>query len=189
MLLTNKVRSIKWVHRLVRSILMVYRRRRFGLKSVHPTFYMARGCSIANDLIAKEYSFMNIGCVLDSRVELGRYAMLAPYVAIVGGDHLFSKPGVPVIFSGRPSLQQTVIEDDAWVGFGAIIIAGTRIGRGAIVGAGAVVTRDIAPYEIHAGVPAKKIGERFNCAGDRAKHDEMLLGPVITGDFCRPLSE
>jgi acetyltransferase-like isoleucine patch superfamily enzyme len=169
---------------------MVYRRWRFGLKHVHSTFYMARGCSIATDLVAKEYSFMNIGCVLDSKVELGRYAMLAPYVAIVGGDHAFSIPELPVIFSGRPNqIRTTIIEDDAWIGFGAIILAGVRIGRGAIVGAGSVVTKDIPPYEICAGVPARKIGERFADPADRARHDEMLTGPVVTGDFCRPLSD
>ena len=87
--LRRTLRSIPWAYRIARRLLMAYRRWRFGLKHVHSTFYMARGCSIATDLVAKEYSFVNIGCVLDSKVELGRYAMLAPYVAIVGGDHLF----------------------------------------------------------------------------------------------------
>jgi acetyltransferase-like isoleucine patch superfamily enzyme len=148
---------------------------------------MARGCSITCDLVAKEYSFINIGCVLDSKVELGRYVMLAPYVAIVGGDHLFSIPGLPIIFSGRPEgVQVTIIEDDVWIGFRATILAGVRIGRGAIVGAGSVVTKDIPPYEIYAGVPAHKIGERFIVETDRLRHDVMLHGPVIDGQFCPP---
>ena len=185
--LSHKLRSIEWVHRLVRWTLMVYRRWHFGLKHVHSTFYMARGCSIASDLVAREYSFMNIGCVLDSKVELGRYAMLAPYVAIVGKDHIFSIPGLPIIFSGRPERPPTtIIEDDVWIGFRATILAGVRIGRGAIVGAGSVVTKDIPPYEIHAGVPAHKIGERFIGGADRLRHDSMLDGPVIDGQFCPP---
>lgn len=51
--------------------------------------------------------------------------------------------------------QEIVIEDDAWIGAGAIILPGVRIGRGAVIGAGAVVTRDIPEYSIAVGVPAK----------------------------------
>ena len=185
--LSHKLRSIDWIHRLGRWTLMVYRRWHFGLKHVHSTFYMARGCSIASDLIAKEYSFMNIGCVLDSKVELGRYAMLAPYVSIIGGDHIFSIPGFPIIFSGRPEgVRPTIIEDDVWIGFRATILAGVRIGRGAIVGAGSVVTKDIPPYEIYAGIPAHKIGERFVVGADRLRHNAMLDGPVVEARFCPP---
>lgn len=187
--LNRTLRSVNWVSRVARMVLMIYRRWYFGLKDVHATFYMAKGCSIPSTLVAKEYSFINIGCVLDSKVEIGRYSMLAPYVAIVGRDHVFSSPGTPIIFSGRPTPKETTIEDDAWIGFGAIIMAGTRIGRGAIVGAGSVVTKDIPPFEIHAGVPAKKIGERFPNPEDRAKHAEMLSGSIFKGEFCSPPSD
>jgi acetyltransferase-like isoleucine patch superfamily enzyme len=148
---------------------------------------MARGCLVSRDLIAHEYSFLNIGCIIGPKVELGRYVMLGPYVSIVGNDHVTSKPGVPIIFSGRPPLKGTVIEDDAWVGFGATILAGVRIGRGAIIGAGSVVTKNVPPYEVHAGVPANKIGERFATEGDRLRHDAMLGSPVVVGHYCPPI--
>jgi len=148
---------------------------------------MARSCLVVSDLVAHEYSFLNIGCILGPKVELGRYVMLGPYVSIVGNDHVISKPGVPIIFSGRPHQKETVIEDDAWIGFGAIIMAGVRIGRGAIIGAGAVVTKSVPPYEIHAGVPAQKIGERFMTQADRLRHDAMLDAPVVVGRFCSPI--
>lgn len=163
---------------------MAYRRRVAGLRQVHPTFYMARGCSVSRDLVALEYSFLNIGCILGPRVRLGRYAMLGPYVAIVGNDHVTSKPGVPIIFSGRPDPLPTIIEDDAWIGFGAVIMAGVQIGRGAIIGAGSVVTKSVPSYEIHAGVPAKKIGERFTDREDRLRHDSLLDGPAVAGRYC-----
>lgn len=167
---------------------MALRRRYFGLHKVHPTFYMARGCRVPKDLVAQEYSFINIGCVLDVQVELGRYAMLAPHVAIIGGDHIHDIPGVPIIFTGRPQRPPvTVIGADAWIGFGVIILAGVSIGRGAIVGAGSVVTKDVPPYEIHAGTPSRKIGERFSTSTEREKHEQMLLGPVVNGGFCTPL--
>ena len=184
----NKLRSIPWIYQFVRQSLMAYRRWRFGLKHVHPTFYMAGGCCVTSDLVAREHSFINIGCILGPRVSLGRYTMLAPRVALVGDDHLVSTPGVPIIFSGRPCIKETIIEDDAWIGYGAIIIAGVRIGRGAIVGAGSVVTKNIPSYEIHAGVPARKIGERFPEEDDRRRHDAMLDGTIVDGQHCPPIS-
>lgn len=165
---------------------MLYRRRRFGLRHVHPTFYLARGARVSRDLVAHEYSFINIDCIVGSKVELGRYAMLAPRVSIAGDDHIFSVPGTPIIFSGRPELRRTVIEDDAWIGQCAIIMAGVRIGRGAIVAAGAVVTKDVPPYEIHAGVPARCIGDRFPNEKERLQHDQMLSGEIVEGRFCPP---
>jgi acetyltransferase-like isoleucine patch superfamily enzyme len=162
---------------------MAWRRFRYGLKNVHPTFYMVAGAQVPPDLVAKEYSFVNVGCVLGAGVELGRYVMLAPNVGIVGADHRTDVPGMPVIFAGRPQLKRTVIEDDAWIGYGAIIMQGVRVGRGAIVAAGAIVTKDVPPYEIHAGIPAKKIGERFPDPDDRKRHDAMLDGPTVHGTF------
>ncbi|HXJ71426.1 MAG TPA: acetyltransferase, partial [Candidatus Dormibacteraeota bacterium] len=68
-----------------------------------------------------------------------------------------------------------------------ILLAGVRIGRGAIVAAGAVVTREVPPYEIHAGVPARKIRDRFATETDRQLHDKMLDEPARRRDFCPAL--
>ena len=83
--------------------------------------------------------------------------------------------GVPLCFSGRAGLHetQTVIEDDAWIGHGAILMSGVRIGRGAIVAAGSVVTKDVPRYAIVGGVPAKVIRYRFNEEQQR-EHDRVL---------------
>jgi acetyltransferase-like isoleucine patch superfamily enzyme len=59
-----------------------------------------------------------------------------------------------------------------------------RIGRGAVVAAGAVVTKDVAPYTIVAGLPAVKIGNRFLADADQAAHDAMLGRPAVGGDYC-----
>lgn len=171
----------------LRSWLMSWRRRVRGLRNVHPTFYMAGSARISADLIAHEYSFVNIDCLVGPRVTLGRYAMLAPEVVIVGGDHRTDVVGSPIIFSGRPELPRTTIGADAWIGFRAIVMAGVNIGRGAIVAAGAVVTKDVPAYEIHAGVPAKKIGVRFESEADRARHDAMLNGTAKRGEYPQPL--
>jgi len=174
-----------WLWRAGRAAIMNVRRRRFGLRSVSKTFYLAGGATVSHDLIAHEFSYVGPDCLIGPGVELGRYAMLGPRVCIVGDDHNFSKPGTPIIFSGRPTLRRTRVEADAWVGCGAVLMAGTTIGRGAIVAAGAVVTKDVPPYEIHGGVPARKIAERFASIEEREAHDRMLAGPPQRGDFCR----
>lgn len=187
MTLSNRLRRHKWIRNAYRSVAMVLKRRRYGLRNVHSTFYMSGHSDVSRDLVAHEHSFINEGCAIGPRVELGRYAMLGPRVAVVGGDHRIDRPGVPMVFAGRPTLKTTVVEADAWVGFGAILLAGVRIGRGAIVAAGAVVTRDVPAYEVHGGVPARKISERFPDANDRALHDAVLDGPPVTGDLTAPL--
>ena len=185
--LRSRLRSLRWLYRFQRSIRCRIGQRRYGLKHVHPTFYIIRPIRVSPDLIAGAHSFVNEGCRIWPNVELGRYVMLGPNVAIVGGDHLFDKPGVPMVFSGRAELKKTTIEEDAWLGYGVTVITGVRIGRGAIVAACAVVTKDVPPYEIWGGIPARKIGERFSSSKDRAKHDEMLAGPLYEGEFCGPM--
>jgi len=160
-----------------------YQKWRYSLKHVHSTFFVLSGSLISRDLVAHEYGFIGKGCWIGPQVELGPYVMLGPRVAIIGGDHLFDKPGVPMIFSGRPQLHRTIIEADVWVGYGAIIMAGVRIGRGAIIAAGAVVTQDIPGYEIWGGVPARKIRERFTSQEERELHDQMLNQPPTMGEF------
>ena len=107
--------------------------------------------------------------------------MLAPEVTILGGDHLTDIPGTPTIFSGRPEVPKTIVGDDVWIGFRAVINAGIRIGNGAIVAAGAVVTKDVEPYTIIGGVPARQIGQRFPRLEDRAIHERALSGPLLVG--------
>ncbi len=182
--LKRKARQLRWVYNLRRKLLMAYRRRRYGLKHVHPTFYIGGPAAISPDLRADAYSYVGVGCRLGPGVSLGKYVMLGPHVAILGNDHQFDKPGVPIIFSGRPEFRRTFVEDDAWLGYNVTVIAGARIGRGAIVAAGAVVTKDVPPYEIHGGIPARKIMDRFSSPEQREQHDRMLSEPAQRGDYC-----
>ena len=187
MTLIDRLRRVGWVRQGYRRVSMAVRRLRYGLDHVHPTFYMSGESRVASDLVAGEYSFIGYGCHIGPAVELGPYVMFGPRVAIVGGDHVFDLPGTPIIFSGRPVLPRTVVEADAWVGYGAIILAGVRIGRGAIIAAGAVVSKDVPPYEIHGGVPARRIGTRFEDSAARQRHDAMLAAPPRAGRLTGPL--
>jgi acetyltransferase-like isoleucine patch superfamily enzyme len=68
----------------------------------------------------------------------------------------------------------TVIGDDVWIGFGAIVMSGVNISDGTIIAAGSVVTHDTEPYSIYAGVPAKKIRDRFDSEEDLQRHIKQL---------------
>ena len=73
----------------------------------------------------------------------------------------------------RDSRDEIRIGDDVWIGFNATILSGVSIGRGAIVAAASVVTKDVEPYAIVAGNPARKIGERLD-EGRRVEHESLL---------------
>ena len=73
--------------------------------------------------------------------------------------------------------QDVVIEDDVWVGTGAIILKGVRVGRGSIVGAGAVVVQDVPPYSVVGGCPAKVISTHFASTDQILQHEALLYDP------------
>ena len=134
---------------------------------------MSKRCKISKDLEAKEYSYIGPRCIIYPKVKIGKYSMLANEVQIIGGDHVYNNPNLPIIFSGRETIKSTEIGDDCWIGARCTILVGVKIGNGAIVAAGSVVTKDIEPYTINAGIPAKKIKMRFT-EKDIAIHKEML---------------
>lgn len=143
------------------------------LKHTDPTFLVGGYSRISKDLIASSYSYVGPDCLISSGVEIGMYTLIGPRVMILGNDHVYNIPDKPVIFSGRPEFKRTIIGSDVWVGAGAIIMCGVKIGDGAIVGAGAVVTKDIPAYWIVGGVPAKQIRKRFN-SEQQCLHEKML---------------
>lgn len=102
------------------------------------------------------------GCVLyaSTRLAIGADTMLAAQCYVGGGRYVVhGRTDLPIIEQPEPR-QGVVIEDDCWLGAGVIVIDGVRIGRGSVVAAGAVVTRDVEPYSIMAGVPARRISSR-----------------------------
>ena len=102
---------------------------------------------------------INRGCRLN-RVSIGDYVMLGPEVFVIGQLHKTDDVVVPMVDQGEYTKEPTSIDDDVWVGARAVIMPGVRVGKGSIVGAGAVVTRDVDPYTIVGGVPAKLIRRR-----------------------------
>jgi acetyltransferase-like isoleucine patch superfamily enzyme len=154
---------LRWKKKAAFMWLMRWRGYRF--KSVGKGFFCLGTHSQfkKNAVCAGDFVFINRNARISANVEIGPFVLFAANVAIVGADHEIDRLGVPMRFSNRAAIDErlTVIEDDVWVGHGAIIMAGTRIGRGAVIAAGAVVTKDVPPYAIVGGVPAKIIRYRF----------------------------
>ncbi len=99
------------------------------------------------------------GIVAHQSVELGNDVWLGQHVFITDGNHGYDDLDAP-IGSQKGTVEPVSIGDNSWIGHGAIILAGSHIGRNAIVAAGAVVRGDVPDYSIAAGVPAK-IVRRF----------------------------
>ena len=94
-------------------------------------------------------------------VTIGDRVYTSPMTQLIAVNHVFDDINRPFIEQGITA-QGIVVEDDVWLGSSAVITDGVRIGRGAVIAAGAVVTRDVAPYTVVGGVPARiirKVGE------------------------------
>lgn len=112
------------------------------------------GISIGRDSLIGEYSVIRGqgGVVIGDRV------YTSPFTQIIAVNHVFDDPTRPFVDQGITA-EGIVIEDDVWLGASAVITDGVRIGKGAVVAAGAVVTRDVPPHTVVGGVPARVLRE------------------------------
>lgn len=125
----------------------------------------ARSLKIGDDVYVGKF------CSIQCSGTIGNGVLIANNVGIVGrSDHDITEIGVHIrqaAWVGNTDRladdpkNKITIGDDVWIGFGAIVLSGVDVGRGAVVAAGAVVTRDVPAYAIVAGNPARLIGERF----------------------------
>lgn len=113
--------------------------------------------------------------------EVGDKVLIAPFVAFVNSDdHVSDVVGKAMWDSGRGDKHRIVVEDDVWIGQGAIVLSPARVGRGAIVAAGSVVTHDVPPYAIVGGNPARLLKMRFT-PDQIVEHERILRGDVAAG--------
>jgi len=115
---------------------------------------------------------INPNCMFDSRggkISIGNYVDIAPEVNIWTLEHDPQSPDF------KTKGGDVIIEDYVWIGNRAVILPNVRVGQGAVVATGAVVTKDVEPYTIVGGVPAKKIGDRNKEQNPRKKYKPFLL--------------
>ncbi len=170
-----KMNPIKRILRRFRMWILLTFRYKFVV--VGKEFYIGARTHIRPNCVSVgDYSFIGENCRIASHVTIGNWVMVASNVSMVGGDHRFRDVGVPSICSGRDVNKEIVIEDDVWIGNGAMIMHGVRIGEGAIVAAGSLVARDVPAYSIVGAKPAEIIAQRFDeedCRKHRLAMEEL----------------
>ena len=121
--------------------------------------------------------------VKGKKLKIGNYCSIAANVVfMLGLEHRMDKLStypfmvklLKIYRTEAVSKGDIIVDDDVWIGYGATILSGVHIGQGAVIAAGAVVTKDIPPYAIAAGVPAKVMKYRFN---------EKLIEELLKVDF------
>jgi acetyltransferase-like isoleucine patch superfamily enzyme len=147
---------------------------------------LAAGCYVGRHVELGPAGEIRIGsdtsiqdrCILLGVISIGRYCTLAPNIYASSGRHYFDLEPASLIrdqdarASCDPQLaahhhRPVVVEDDCWLGINSVIMPGVTVGKGAVVGAGAVVTRDVEPYAVMVGSPAKPIRKRLEFSPPR----------------------
>lgn len=142
--------------------------------SIAKNFHAGRGVVLwaKNDIKIGQNFYIGRYSQIECDTQIGDNVIFANYVALVGRyDHHYHQIGRPirlasqirdVDYNWKGLDSKIIIEDDVWIGYGTIIVSGVKIGRGSIIAAGSVVTKDVIPYSIVGGNPAKFIKYRFS---------------------------
>lgn len=124
-------------------------------------------------------------CTLQADMEIGNNIDIANNVGLIGKyDHDYSKVGVSIkdapwigedSYDFKGKNQKIIIEDDVWIGFGAIVFTGVKIHRGAIVAAGSIVTKNVPPYAIVGGNPARDFRSALHRKRNQITRRDLVL--------------
>ena len=156
----------------------------------HNTTRLGMLCNVNNITVGK-YTYGNINLHdfgSDVKLEIGHYVSIADDVHfLVAGNHSFDgistfpmKTKVLGMAAESTTKGPIIVEDDVWIGRNVTVLSGVRIGKGAVIGAGAVVTKDVPPYSICCGIPARVVKYRF---------DEETIKALQSIDFAKLTEE
>jgi acetyltransferase-like isoleucine patch superfamily enzyme len=120
---------------------------------------------LSGENIIGEYSYIGFNCIL-TKSTIGRYCSIANNVSIGIGEHKIDRVSTNSIFYKDPfktlTEKECIIGNDVWIGSNVIIRRGVTVGNGSIIGSNSFVNKDVKPFEIVAGSPAKHIKMRFS---------------------------
>jgi acetyltransferase-like isoleucine patch superfamily enzyme len=119
------------------------------------------------DILIGDHANLGFNCEIfsASKVRVGKSILMAAYTYLVGGDHLYDRVDIPVLEQGRTA-RGIDVDDHVWLGTHVVVSDGSRIGRDAIIGAGAVVVGEIPEFAIATGIPARVVRDRRAESGD-----------------------
>lgn len=147
------------------------------------SFRVGRGAVVSSPHGLSIGDYVSVGprSIIQVNGSVGDFALIGMGVQIVGrDDHAVREIGSPYVFSEWVADRDASPRDavrigrDVWIGGSSVVLSGVSIGDGALVGSGSVVTRDVAPYEIVAGNPARSVSRRFDSEADIARHEQGL---------------
>lgn len=104
--------------------------------------------------------YNNLRASENADLRLGANCLVSQFCTLIGTNHAMRRDRAIVEQGADMSRRGVTLEDDVWLGAGVVVVPGVNIGRGAVIGANAVVTHDVPSFEIWGGVPARKIDER-----------------------------
>lgn len=113
-------------------------------------------------IVIGDYSGIGVNCSVPSNIHIGKDVMMGPDVLIINQNqnHRIDSISIPMRLQGHQDTLPVVIEDDVWLGARVIVLPGVKIGKGSVIGAGSIVTKDIPEYAISVGNPARIVRYR-----------------------------
>lgn len=142
---------------------------------------IASGCKIRGEVIIGELTGLNPGVITIGKVTIGSRVRIAAYVVLVGENHVFDDPDIPIMDQGLTSVG-VVIEDDVWIGANVTVVDGVTVGAHSVIAAGAVVTKNVQPYSVMAGVPARKVSDRRDRKPSTFRRDALARFDATAAD-------
>ncbi|NDL66507.1 acyltransferase [Anaerotalea alkaliphila] len=129
---------------------------------------MGKGCNVERNVFFGSGKGIHLGdrsgigqnARIQGPLHIGNDVMMGPDVLIYTRNHETARTDIPMIDQGESDPLPVVVEEDVWIGARVVLLPGVRVGRGSILGTGAVVTRDVPPYSVVGGVPARILKSR-----------------------------
>lgn len=158
---------------------------KWGKYSIGKNLHAGRGVVLwaKNRIVIGDNFYIGRFSQIECDSEIGDNVILGNNVAFVGKyDHHYHQIGTPIRLASqirnldycwKGLKSKIIVEDDVWIGYGAVIISGIRIGKGSIIAAGSVVVKDVSPYCIVGGNPATFIKYRFT-KKEQKKHESIV---------------